>query len=160
MVRRTQVPVLALLVALSACSGADDPERVTSTLDCRPPGSGTAVPCSLTLQEPGGFRLTVVSVDCIARETVVTITSPESVAGDVLTNACEASPGETFDFDDNGQPFAAGTVIDLVFTSDQFASPPGIRVTGDYPEWRINFEDGFDIDFNDLILTVTALPAS
>jgi hypothetical protein len=48
----------------------------------------------------------------------------------------------------------------MVFTSDQFASPPGIRVTGAYPEWTINFEDGFDSDFNDLILTVTALPAS
>ena len=160
MARRIQVPILALLIALSGCSGADDPERVTSSLDCRPPGSGTAVPCSLILEEAGGFRLTVVSVDCIARETVVTITAPASVAGDVLTNACESSPGEVFNFDDNGQPFAAGTQIDMVFTSDQFASPPGIRVTGDYPEWTINFEDGFDADFNDLILTVTALPAS
>lgn len=153
--------VVAVTVALAACAGAPDPERVTSTLDCRPLGSGTAVPCTLTLQEPARFRLTVVSVDCIARETVVTITSPAAVAGDVLTNACSASAGETFDFEDNGAPFPAGTVIDMVFTSDQFASPPGIRVTGSFASgWQVNFEDGFDTDFNDLILAVTALPAS
>ena len=42
--------------------------------------------------------------------------------------------------------------------SDQFANPPGLRVTGAYPSWTVSFEDGYDTDFNDIVLTVTATP--
>ena len=42
---------------------------------------------------------------------------------------------------------------------------PAIRVTGTYPEWLLEFDDGEDPtgegepDFNDLVLTVTATAA-
>jgi hypothetical protein len=34
---------------------------------------------------------------------------------------------------------------------------PGLLVEGAYPKWTINFEDGSDTDFNDLILEVEAI---
>jgi hypothetical protein len=35
---------------------------------------------------------------------------------------------------------------------------PQLRVSGNYPEWVLTFEDGADQDFNDLVMTLTALP--
>jgi hypothetical protein len=35
--------------------------------------------------------------------------------------------------------------------------PPGLLVSGEYPKWTINFEDGSDTDFNDLVLEVEPL---
>jgi hypothetical protein len=34
-----------------------------------------------------------------------------------------------------------------------------LRVTGDYQQgWTLTYEDGGDTDFNDLVMTLTALP--
>ena len=54
----------------------------------------------------------------------------------------------------------AGTQIAIEVDSDQFANPPGLHVEGSYPSWTVSFEDGYDTDFNDLVLTVTAIPES
>ena len=143
-----------------ACSGADDPTRATSGLECVPSPGQDAVPWTLDLTQSATFAITLVSRDCQAAETRVTLTSPASVAGVVVDNACSATPGTVWAFDDDGAPFPAGTEIDMEFTSDQFANPPAIRVNGTYPQWTINFEDGFDQDFNDVVLQVTAVPAS
>jgi hypothetical protein len=34
-----------------------------------------------------------------------------------------------------------------------------LQVAGEYPEWTLTYEDGADSDFNDMVLTLTALPA-
>jgi hypothetical protein len=34
--------------------------------------------------------------------------------------------------------------------------PPSLRVTGAYPTWQAVFEDGYDLDFNDLYMTIKA----
>jgi hypothetical protein len=31
-------------------------------------------------------------------------------------------------------------------------------VSGSYPEWTLTYEDGADEDFDDMIMTLTALP--
>jgi hypothetical protein len=31
-------------------------------------------------------------------------------------------------------------------------------VNGAYPEWTLSYEDGMDTDFNDLSITITAMP--
>jgi hypothetical protein len=36
--------------------------------------------------------------------------------------------------------------------------PPQLRVSGSYPEWVLTYEDGVDQDFDDLMMTLTALP--
>jgi len=38
------------------------------------------------------------------------------------------------------------------------ANPPRLRVDGAYPVWTLTYEDGADNDFNDMNLTLTALP--
>jgi hypothetical protein len=35
--------------------------------------------------------------------------------------------------------------------------PTALRVTGDYPVWTLNFEDGGDTDYDDLVLRVRAI---
>lgn len=59
-----------------------------------------------------------------------------------------------------GLPGAAGTVIAFSFHSGFTGSPGQIQVTGGYPTWTISFEDGFDSDFNDIVLGLTAEPAA
>lgn len=158
---RARFLLLPLVACLAlACSGADDPTRATSGLECVPAPGQEAVPCTLTLTEAATFTITLVSRDCQAAETRVALTAPASVTGVVVDNACSATPGTVWAFDDDGAPFPADTEIDMEFTSDQFDDPPGIRVTGTYPQWNINFEDGFDEDFNDVVLRVTAVPAA
>jgi len=36
--------------------------------------------------------------------------------------------------------------------------PPRLKVSGEYPVWTLTYEDGGDSDFNDLHMTLTALP--
>ena len=38
------------------------------------------------------------------------------------------------------------------------ANAPRLQVTGEYPVWTLTYEDGGDNDFNDLHMTLTALP--
>ena len=157
---RARFLLLPLVACLAlACSGADAPSRATSSLTCQA-GGGNYVPCTLVLTEASTFTITLVSRDCIAAETQVALTSPASVEGVVVDDACSATPGTDWDFDDDGAAFAANTEIGMEFTSDQFADPPAIRVNGAFPQWTINFEDGYDEDFNDIVLMVTAVPAS
>ncbi len=156
---RAPTLLLALVATVAAgCSGADDPTRTTSNLSCQE--GGAWVPCTLTLTEAATFTITLVSRDCLATATEVQLTAPESVAGVVVDNACNATPGQVWAYDDDGAAFAPDTEIDMLFTSDQFADPPGVRVTGAFPEWTVNFEDGDDIDFNDVVLRVTAFQAA
>jgi hypothetical protein len=69
----------------------------------------------------------------------------------------------------NGNAFDAGTNLVLAVTSgstDPNRIPPAVSISGTYPTWQLNFDDGEDPtgpnepDFNDLVLTVqaTAVP--
>jgi hypothetical protein len=55
-------------------------------------------------------------------------------------------------------PFPAGTEISAEVVAPLLQHPPQLRVSGNYPEWVLTFEDGVDGDFNDLVMTLTALP--
>jgi hypothetical protein len=55
-------------------------------------------------------------------------------------------------------PYPAGTEISAEIVAPLLVNAPRLRVTGSYPEWTLEFEDGADADFNDLVLKVTALP--
>lgn len=146
--RRLLFPLIA--VTLVACSGADDPDRTTTQLTCT--GGAT---CTLELPEAAAFTVTLVSSECIAVETVVELTSPEEEV--LLDNACAMADGMTWDYG----PYPAGTQIALEITADQFASPPSLLVSGSYEAgWEIRFEDGFDTDNDDLILSIVAVPAA
>jgi len=150
------LPVLALSFGftLAACSGAADPPRVPSDLQCNI--GGTVQSCTLTLTAPAGYTISLASRSCDAINNDISLTSPITVT--LTTDACREPIGTVWDY---STPInAAGTEIDIVFTSDQFANTPGTRVTGAFPAWTVSFEDGGDADFNDVVLSVVAIPAS
>jgi hypothetical protein len=146
----------ALLLALSACSGdgGNGPGTgvpVTSGLTCEQPG-GTFQECQLVLSGASGFRVVLVSTSCVATGNTIRISQP--VSGALTSNACYEPAGREFRFDG---PFPAGTAIDLQIQSFEQANPAALRVAGAYPSWTLNFEDGADADFNDVVMTVEAL---
>jgi hypothetical protein len=150
-----RAPILWLsLAALAGCAGADPPQRTTSTLTC-----AGGVACTLELAEAGGFTIELVSSDCVAVETTVRLTAPAAVAQTLMSDACRETAGRVWDFSPPDNVFPAGTEINMEVTADQFANPPELEVTGDQV-WTIRYEDGFDVDFDDLILVVTAVPAT
>jgi hypothetical protein len=143
--------VLMSGVTLASCAGADDPPRVTSNCD-----TGTGSTCTLTLDEAGGYTITMTSRSCDAINNTVRLVSP--VVETLTEDACRVAVGTVWDNSTPSNP--AGTQIGIEFESDQFANPPGLRVTGAYPTWTVSFEDGFDLDFNDIVLSVVAVPAT
>ena len=149
------LPILALSFGftLAACAGADDLPRVTSQLECDTGGGQTSL-CSLTLTEPAGFKITLTSGNCDALNTEIRLVSPITVP--LTTDACQETVGTIWDYSTPINP--AGTEINIEIDSDQFASPPSLRVTGAYPAWEVDFEDGYDTDFDDVVLAVEAVP--
>lgn len=150
-------PILALSFGftLAACAGAGDPPRVTTGLRCDA-GGGQTQQCTLVLTAPAGYTITLTTNSCDAINDEIDLTSPVSAV--LTTDACREPNGRLWDYSTPINP--AGTEINIVFSSDQFANPPGTQVTGAYPSWTVNFEDGGDADFNDVVLTIAAVPAT
>ncbi len=73
----------------------------------------------------------------------------------VTSDGCYEAAGTELQLDG---PFAAGTEISAKVVAPLLSNPLQLRVEGAYPEWTFLFEDGADQDFNDLVLTLTALP--
>jgi hypothetical protein len=151
---RAPILLLSLAALVAGCGGADDPTRTTSSLTC-----AGGVSCTLILEEAGGFTIELQSNDCVAVETAVRLTAPASVATTLMSDACRETSGRVWDFSPPTQSFAAGTEINMEVTADQFASPPSLTVSGDQA-WTVRFEDGFDTDADDIVLIVTAVPAT
>ena len=127
---------------------------VVSSLSCVD-GSvpGGFVACTLRLEEESGFKVVLNSSSCEAHSNMFRITAP---LGATLTeDGCYEASGEQLVFDG---PFAAGTEIGAEVVAPLLANPPRLRVDGAYPVWTLTYEDGADADFNDLQLTLTALP--
>jgi hypothetical protein len=131
-------------------------EQVVTSLTCE---NGTTpggfVACKLRLEEPSGFKVVLNSSSCEAHGNLFRITEP--VADTLTVDGCYADVGEEIRFDG---PFPAGTDIAAEVIAPLLANPPALRVTGAYPEWTLNYEDGVDTDFDDLVMTVTALPVA
>lgn len=133
--------------------------------------SGTVVDCSFTPTAQVTFKVTVASTDCELSGNRVSATAP--VAQTVFFNLCNQAAGAEYIIKDGtgvALVFAAGTPLALQFTrgnpgaGDPPAGDPGIQVTGAYPTWTLNVDDGGaadtpgEPDFNDAVLTVTATP--
>ena len=146
-----QLLALSAAISITACAGASDPPRVPTTTKCENPAA-----CTLVLAAPAGFKLTLTGRSCDAINDQVALTAP--VAAVLTTDGCREPVGKVWDYSSPINP--AGTEIVIEFTSDQYANPPGLKVTGAYPDWTISFEDGGDQDFNDLVLAVNAVPAA
>jgi hypothetical protein len=140
--------------ALGACR--DDPVGPTLIgLECTQP-DGSLQECDLILAEAGGFRVTLLSTECMVSGNAVRITKP-AVTDPVLTaDGCAESPGVLGEFPG---PFAAGTPVSIQIESAKAGGNAGLRAVGQFPEWTVEFEDGGDSDFDDLVLLIAALPA-
>jgi hypothetical protein len=93
------------------------------------------------------------SVSCDAHGNLFRITSP--VTRTLTSDGCYDQAGKELVF---AAAFPAGTEISAEVVAPVLQNPPQLRVSGTYPEWVLTYEDGVDQDFNDLIMTLTALP--
>ena len=134
------VQATAPLVTLLTCENAANP--------------GEFVKCTIDLTEAvSGFEVVLESSSCTAHGNIFRITSP--VQGTLTSDGCYEQDGKTLPFPG---PFAAGTKIGAEVEAPLLQNAPQLRFTGEYPVWTLTFEDGEDADFNDLVMTLRALP--
>jgi hypothetical protein len=111
------------------------------------------VACTLRLEQEAGFKVVLNGRDCEAHGNLFRITAP--VTGILTSDGCYETIGKELMF---AAAFPAGTEISAEVVAPLLANPPQLRVSGSYPEWVLRYEDGVDQDFDDMTLTVTALP--
>jgi hypothetical protein len=152
-------------VSLTVTDGAGKTSIATKTVDPKAPVvttlscvDGTApggfVACTLKLEAEAGFKVVLNSSSCEAHGNTFRVTAP--VVGTLTSDGCYATAGTQLIF---GGPFPAGTEISAEVIAPLLANPPQLRVAGDYQHgWTLTYEDGGDTDFNDLVMTLTALP--
>lgn len=132
-----------------------DPKApVVTTLSCVDPSApGGFVTCTLKLEQEAGFKVVLNSTSCLAHGNIFRVTAPTT--GTLTSDGCYEHLGKTLTI---AGPFASGTQISAEVVAPLFSNPPQLRVSGAYPEWHLTYEDGYDADFNDLEMTLTALP--
>jgi PKD repeat protein len=114
---------------------------------------GGFVGCTLRLEQEAGFKVVLTSSSCDAHGNLFRVTAP--ITGTLTSDGCYEQAGKQLVF---AAAFPAGTEINAEVVAPQLTNAPQLRVTGSYPEWTLTYEDGADQDFNDLVMTLTALP--
>jgi len=122
-----------------------------SCVDGSAPGGFVA--CTLRLEQEAGFKVVLNNSSCEAQGNLFRITAP--VNGTLTNDGCFEQAGKQLVF---AAAFPAGTEISAEVAAPLLNNPPQLRVSGTYPEWVLTYEDGVDQDFDDLVLTLTALP--
>ena len=122
-----------------------------SCVDGSAPGGFVA--CTLKLEQEAGFKVVLNSNSCEAHGNLFRITAP--VTETLTSDGCYDQEGKQLVF---AAAFPAGTEISAEVVAPLLNFPPQLRVSGSYPEWVLTYEDGVDQDFDDLVLTLTALP--
>jgi hypothetical protein len=129
---------------------------VVSSLTCvNGSAPGGYVACTLRLQQEAGFKVVLTSNDCEAHGNLFRVTAP--IAHTLTTDGCYDQEGKQLV---SAAAYPAGTEISAEVVAPLLNDPPRLLVSGTYPEWTLTYEDGVDDDFNDLVLTLTALPTS
>ncbi len=144
--------------------GATDVEtqtvRVSLDLVC------TGGDCTILLSQKSTVTITVDAVACQFIGNSFAITQP--IQEQVFADGCTLTNGASFTIN-GGAAFNAGTSLQAQFTqgtkprpSDPDPGPASTRVSGAFPEWTIEFDDGGNVgapgepDYNDIVLTVHA----
>jgi len=129
---------------------------VVASLSCEDGSApGGFVSCKLTLTEPAGYKVVLQSTSCVAHGNLFRVTEP--VVDTLTTDGCYQQAGVEIL---RAGPYPAGTQIGAEVVAPMLQNAPRLIVTGQYPEWTLEFEDGVDQDFNDLVLILTALPTN
>jgi PKD repeat protein len=148
----------------------DQGATATSSQDITvtPPAQcNTGSTCTLDITSKATVTFTLTSHDCELAGNRLVITSP--IQQTIFTNGCSATLNQpvTLNGPDAGA-FDAGAQIQAQFTqgvgdpTDPTRGPPSIQLTGTFPDWTLNIDDGGnptgvgEPDFNDLIVTVHA----
>jgi PKD repeat protein len=159
--------------------GATDVETQTITVSPPPPGaegcttSGTRVDCLLDIADQSTIKLKLTAISCDLQGERVTI--PQPIGDQVFLNVCTRTVGDSTKIfggpTDSAIVFEAGTQARIRFTQgtagggEPTPSAPAAQLTGSFPNWTINFEDGAnpgapgEPDFTDVVLEVEAVPA-
>lgn len=131
--------------------------------------AGRTVGCTLTMNARVTVKIRLVSEACELSGNKIEVTLPRPQTA--FFNLCNRTAGEEYQVvDAAGAPlvFTAGTPIALKFTGgtpgvgDPPAGDAGIQITGNYPNWTLNVDDGGaagtpgEPDFNDVVLGVQA----
>ena len=137
--------------------------------------NGTLVDCSLGITNAATVEITIVSQDCELSGNKLTITLPTDPNGEqtAFFNLCNVAPGTKYTVQNptrtGAQILGSGSTLPIRFhQGPQGANPPvsdpGIQVTGSYPNWTLNIDDGGaagtpgEPDFNDVVMSVVATP--
>lgn len=141
-------------VSNSISKTVDPKTPAVTTLSCVDPDApGGFVACTLKLQAEANFRVVLNGSSCEAHGNVFRVIAP--VQATLTSDGCYEQPGKTIDLTG---PFAALTEINAEVVAPLLNNPPRLKVEGQYPSWHLTYEDGFDEDFNDLDITLTAVP--
>jgi hypothetical protein len=143
--------------ATSSTTRTVDPKaRAVTSLTCVDGSApGGFVACTLRLEQEAGFKVVLNSMSCEAHGNLFRVTAP--VVMTLTEDGCYDQPGKQMT---SAGAFPAGTEISAEVVAPRLNMPPQLRVSGNYPEWVLKYEDGVDDDFNDLMMTLTALPTS
>jgi hypothetical protein len=130
-------------------------DPVVTSLSCVDGSApGGFVSCKLRLEAPAGYKVVLNSHSCTAHGNIFRISEP---VVDTLTKDGCYEPAVNKEILRAG-PYPAGTEISAEVIAPLLANPPQLHVAGSYPQWTLTYEDGVDQDFDDMVLTVTALP--
>jgi PKD repeat protein len=133
---------------------ANPKERVVSQFSCvNPNNPGQFIACTLKLEAEAGIEVVLNSSDCDAHGNSFQVIQPDQAT--LTTDGCYEQAGKKITLTG---PYAAGTEINAQVIAPLLKNPPTLMVEGSYPTWHLKYEDGADTDFNDLDLTLTALP--
>jgi PKD repeat protein len=159
--------------------GATDVEVQTVTLNPMPPAAqgcittGKVVDCFLDIPTNSTLKVKLLEVACDLKNNPASrITTPPPIGDQVFLSVCWRPAGQEIGI--FGGPldklivYQAGTQARIQFTqgdanpSDPILAPPVGQITGNFPDWTINFEDGDhptragEPDFTDVVIGVHA----
>ena len=158
--------------------GATDVEIQTIAVSPPPPGaegcttSGTRVDCLLDIAEQSIIKLKLIGLSCTLNKERVVIPPPS--ADQVFLDVCSRAVGDSTKIfggiGDRAFVYEAGSQATIRFVQgiptpgEPALGAPAAQLTGSFPSWTINFEDGAhpgepgEPDFADVVLQVEAVP--
>jgi PKD repeat protein len=153
-------------VTLTVTDGAGATDVETQTLTVTQDLVCTGGDCTIVLTSKSTVTITVTAADCEFIGNAFAITEP--IQEPVFTDGCQLADGTSFTIN-SGTPFDPGTNLQAQFTQgtkprpgDPDPGPPSTRVSGAFPDWTIELDDGGNTgapgepDFNDIVLAVHA----
>jgi PKD repeat protein len=161
-------------VTLTVTDAAGASATATKTITISPPAacqsaSGANIACGMSVTNRAKVTITLTGISCELRGNQLYVVSP--VAQTIFSNGCAQHLNTVYTVNgpNSDGSFNANTLLQVQFTQgagvvgDPPKQAPAIRLTGSYPDWTLEIDDGGNAgqprDFNDLVLLVHATAA-